>query len=138
MDVHTIASIPVGTVFRAGKLIMQKITDDIITAPIKDSRPNVINLVNGHRCTMLTSLSVIPLGAEYQVPSTPEPTPLKPLPIQRILNEETREQEVLISGAVFSMHRTQNEVLVTDTHDYTKIYQITSRTFFDRLDGDND
>ena len=130
----TIADLPVGTVFRIGSMVMQKVTDAQITEPIKDSNPNVINLVNGHRCTMLSSLEVTPLGPEYPVYASTELPPVTPLAIQRALGEDTRLQEVYIGGRVYSLHRTGREVLVTDTRDYTQIYQVTSRSFWDRLE----
>lgn len=126
----TIGSIPVGTIFRVGKLVMQKITDDVITKPV------VVNLIDGSRCTMVSEMAVTPLGKGYDIPEPVELPPLKPLPIQRVLNEQTRVQEVVVSGSVYSLHQTPNEVLITDTHDYDKIYQVTSRSFFARLEGE--
>jgi len=133
---HTIGSIPVGTIFRVGKLIMQKVTADVINKPIKDSKPNVVNLIDGHRCTMLSEIAVTPVGTGYDIPEPVELPPLKPLSIQRVLNEQTRVQEVVVSGSVYSLHQTPNEVLITDTSDYDKIYQVTSRSFFARLEGE--
>lgn len=56
---------------------------------------------------------------------------MKDLPIKRNLDEETRKQGVVINGEVFSLHITHNdEVIITDNFDYTKIYCIYSLDYF--------
>lgn len=60
---------------------------------------------------------------------------MKDLAIKRVLDEETRKQGVCINGEVYSLHITaENEVIVTDFDDYTKIYSIQSLDFFIELD----
>ena len=58
---------------------------------------------------------------------------MKDLAINRCLNEDTRKQGVLINGVVYSLHITNNEVIITDNHDYTIIYQVTSLDFWKML-----
>ena len=55
---------------------------------------------------------------------------MKSLPINRNLDEETRLQEIIVNGNVYSLHRSRDEIIVTDTDDYSKIYAIYSRDFF--------
>lgn len=60
---------------------------------------------------------------------------MKELAIKRNLNEETRKQGVWmpLNGKieVFSLHITEDdEVIITDNHDYTKIYSIQSLDFY--------
>lgn len=60
---------------------------------------------------------------------------MKELAIKRNLNEETRKQGVWMPLAgkieVFSLHITEDdEVIITDNHDYTKIYSIQSLDFY--------
>ena len=60
---------------------------------------------------------------------------MKDLSINRALDEETRKQGVCINGEVYSLHITeQNEVIITDFYDYTKIYSIQSWDFFVELE----
>lgn len=58
-----------------------------------------------------------------------DPPPMHELPIKRELNEETRKQGILVGGEVYSLHITNDEVLITDNHDYTKIYSVRSLDF---------
>lgn len=46
------------------------------------------------------------------------------------LDESTRRQGVLINGVVYSLHIADDEVIITDNRDYSKIYQISSLEFF--------
>lgn len=55
---------------------------------------------------------------------------MKELAIKRELNENTRKQGVVIGGEVYSLHITDNEVIITDFHDYIKIYEIQSFEFY--------
>ena len=59
---------------------------------------------------------------------------MKDLKINRVLDEETRKQGVCIYGEVYSLHITENEVIITDFFDYTKIYSIQSLDFFNMLE----
>ena len=59
---------------------------------------------------------------------------MKELAIQRHLDEETRKQGVVIHGEVYSLHITENEVIITDFFDYTKIYSIQSLDFYHELE----
>lgn len=71
------------------------------------------------------------------VAASEEPTNnvMKSLAINRSLDEETRLQEIVVSGKVYSLHETTNEILVTDTYDYSKIYAIYSKDFWRSLGG---
>ena len=61
---------------------------------------------------------------------------MKDLSVNRLLDEETRKQGVCINGEVYSLHITkQEEVIITDFYDYTKIYSIQSLDFFKELEG---
>ena len=62
---------------------------------------------------------------------------MKDLKINRVLDEETRKQGVCINGEVYSLHITENEVIVTDFFDYTKIYSIQSLEFFIAIERQN-
>lgn len=56
---------------------------------------------------------------------------MKDLSIKRNLDEETRKQGVVINGDVYSLHVTHNEeVIITDFSDYTKIYCVYSFEFY--------
>lgn len=55
---------------------------------------------------------------------------MKELSIRRRLDESTRKQGVLINGVVYSLHIADDEVILTDNRDYSKIYQISSLEFF--------
>lgn len=142
MDKVKLSDLPVGTVFRAGKMLFQKVADHEVSH-VKDPRyaamipHNVINLQNNHRCILRTDLDVIPLGSDYPTAQeVPKPT-VEPLAVNRVLNEETRVQEVVLGGVVYSLHQTNREVLVTSTDDYSKIYQITSRGFYESMKEDD-
>lgn len=55
---------------------------------------------------------------------------MKDLAIQRVLDENTRKQGIVIRGEVYSLHITHNdEVVITDFFDYSKIYAIMSLDF---------
>lgn len=63
---------------------------------------------------------------------------MKELAIKRDLNEETRKQGVWIplNGKieVFSLHITEDdEVIITDNRDYTKIFSIQSLDFYNMI-----
>lgn len=60
----SLSKLPVGSVFKVGGLYMQKISDDYIAgkSTLNFGRPNAINLANGHRCTMISSLFVQPMS----------------------------------------------------------------------------
>ena len=58
---------------------------------------------------------------------------MKELAINRHLDEDTRKQGILINGVVYSLHITNNEVIITDNHDYTIIYQVTSLDFWNTI-----
>ncbi len=55
---------------------------------------------------------------------------MKELAIKRELNENTRKQGVVIGGEVYSLHITNDEMIITDFSDYTKIYEIQSLEFY--------
>lgn len=64
---------------------------------------------------------------------------LKSLPVKRELDEETRKQGVFIRNGdkidVYSLHITHNnEVIITDNNDYSKIYSIQDLGFFNMLE----
>lgn len=66
--------------------------------------------------------------------------PLKPLAVNRCLNDDTRVQGVLIAGDVYSLHITKGdheEVILTDNSDYTKIYSIQSLGMYQMLESQN-
>lgn len=58
---------------------------------------------------------------------------MKELSIRRRLDESTRKEGVLINGVVYSLHIADDEVILTDNRDYSKIYQISSLEFFNIL-----
>lgn len=59
---------------------------------------------------------------------------MKELSIMRNLDEDTRLQEIVVNGKVYSLHQSHNnEIIVTDTYDYSKIYAVYSRDFWDSL-----
>ena len=67
---------------------------------------------------------------------------MKELAIKRALNDNTRKQGIwmLVDGKmeVFSLHITRNnEVIITDNKDYSKIYSIQSLDFFNMLEKAN-
>jgi hypothetical protein len=56
---------------------------------------------------------------------------MRDLAINRQLDDDTRKQGIWINGIVYSLHITHNnEVIITDNHDYTIIYQVTSLDFW--------
>lgn len=64
---------------------------------------------------------------------------MKDLPIKRDLKEENRIQDSRVgnlkdgTGVLISMYEQNGEVVITDAYDSTKIYQITSKEFWDAL-----
>lgn len=61
--------------------------------------------------------------------------PLKDISYE--LSEETRLEDILIWGEVYATHITeQKEIAITDRHDYSKIYMITSIQFYNLLTSD--
>lgn len=64
---------------------------------------------------------------------------MKDLPIKRDLKEENRIKDGRVgnpkdgTGALISMYEQNGEVIITDAYDSTKIYQITSKEFWDAL-----
>lgn len=55
---------------------------------------------------------------------------MEDLAIQRVLDENTRKQGIVIRGEVYSLHITHNdEVVITDFFDYSKIYAVMSLGF---------
>ncbi len=59
---------------------------------------------------------------------------MKDLAINRHLDEDTRKQGIWINGVVYSLHITNDEVIITDNSDYTIIYQVTSLEFWNAMD----
>lgn len=55
---------------------------------------------------------------------------MKELAIKRHLNEDTRKEGVLINGEVYSLHITEDEVIITDNDDYSKIYSVQSKGMY--------
>lgn len=53
------------------------------------------------------------------------------------LDESTRKQGVLINGVVYSLHIADDEVIITDNRDYSKIYQILSLEFFNVISSED-
>ena len=55
------------------------------------------------------------------------------------LKKETRKQGIraILNGnsIVLSLHITETEVIITDNHDYTKIYAIYSIEYFNAIDN---
>ncbi len=60
------------------------------------------------------------------------------LSIKRDLDEAHRLADIHIAGMLCSVYQTQTEVIVADAYDSTKIYQITSREFYNALDEKED
>jgi hypothetical protein len=64
---------------------------------------------------------------------------MKDLSIKRDLNEENRVQDSIIGKhgdgkrVIVSMYEQNGEVIIADAYDPTKIYQITSKEFWDAL-----
>lgn len=49
-------------------------------------------------------------------------------------SEETRLEDILIWGEVYAAHITEEkEIAITDHSDYSKVYMITSRPFYNLL-----
>ena len=56
------------------------------------------------------------------------------LAIRRVLNENTRKQDILIDRVVYALHITKNrEAIVTDNRDYSKVYAVMSLDFYNRM-----
>lgn len=61
------------------------------------------------------------------------------LNIRRNLNDDTRRQGICISGKVYSLHITKNnELIITDNLDYTKIYAVCSLDFYNFIYEDEE
>ena len=61
---------------------------------------------------------------------------MKDLAINRCLDEDTRLQEIIINREVYSLHKSRSdEIIVTDTLDYSKIFAVYSKDFWDSLGG---
>ena len=61
---------------------------------------------------------------------------MKDLAIKRNLDESTRKQGIIYrNGEVYSLHITNNEVVITDFSDYTKIYCVYSLDFYKAIGG---
>ena len=59
---------------------------------------------------------------------------MQDLPIKRDLsNDEYRLGETHMGGIFVSVYRTPTEVIVADAYDPTKIYQVTSAEFHDKI-----
>lgn len=59
----------------------------------------------------------------------------KDLPIKRDLKEENRIMDSKVGGGVLvSLYEQNGEVIVANAYDPTKIYQITSKEFWDSID----
>ena len=59
---------------------------------------------------------------------------MKELAIKRALDEETRKQGILVGREVYSLHITTNdELIITDNEDYSKIYAIIAMDFYNNL-----
>lgn len=64
---------------------------------------------------------------------------MKDLSIKRDLKEENRIQDSRVGNpkegteVLISMYEQNGEVVITDAYDPTKIYQITSKEFWDAL-----
>lgn len=59
---------------------------------------------------------------------------MKELLINRnLICEDTRKQGVVINDKVYSLHIVNDEVVITDNEDYTKIYQVTSLEFWNEM-----
>lgn len=59
---------------------------------------------------------------------------MKGLAINRCLDEDTRLQEIIINREVYSLHKSRSgEIVVTDTFDYSRIFAIYSKDFWDSL-----
>lgn len=59
---------------------------------------------------------------------------MKDLAINRNLDDDTRKQGIWINGVVYSLHITNDEVIITDNSDYTIIYQVTSLEFWNAIE----
>ena len=64
--------------------------------------------------------------------------PVLELSVSRNLDETTRKQGVLIGGKVYSLHIADNEVIVTDNKDYSKIYSIQNIGFYNLLEKEDE
>ena len=64
--------------------------------------------------------------------------PVLELSVSRNLDEATRKQGVLIDGKVYSLHIADNEVIVTDNKDYSKIYSIQNIGFYNLLEKEDE
>lgn len=62
---------------------------------------------------------------------------IQDLSIKRDLDEAYRLGETHIAGTFCSVYQTPTEIIVTDGYDPTRIYQITSREFYQALDEED-
>ena len=64
---------------------------------------------------------------------------MKDLAVKRVLSEENRIQDSRVgnlrkgAGVLISMYEQNGEIIIADAYDLTKIYQITSKEFWDAL-----
>lgn len=58
---------------------------------------------------------------------------MKDLAINRHLDNNTRQRDILVNGVVYSLHITNNEVIITENSDYSVIYQVTSLEFWNAM-----
>lgn len=64
---------------------------------------------------------------------------MKDLAVKRVLSEENRIQDSRVgnprkeTGVLISMYEQNGEIIIADAYDPTKIYQITSKEFWDAL-----
>ena len=65
------------------------------------------------------------------------------LSIKRALNDNTRKQGIMVGtpgkgGKLYSLHITKNrEAIITDNHDYSKIYAVYSLEFYNLLEKES-
>ena len=64
---------------------------------------------------------------------------MKDLAVKRVLSEENRIHDSRVgnprkgTGVLISMYEQNGEIIIADAYDPTKIYQITSKEFWDAL-----
>jgi len=74
-----------------------------------------------------------------KMPAPERNTAMKELAINRSLSDDTQKQSIWMPAngkiEVFALHITDNdEVIITDHSDYTKIYSVQSLDFFNALE----
>lgn len=92
------SELPVGSIFRLGKLYLMKISNDAILNCHEDL-PNAINFLNGHRIVLVTSLFVQPLSIS-DVPKRGE----------KMTFAELKKGDVFRRGTTFGIKRSDNWV----------------------------